>query len=236
VVTNRVASAPTRRIDNALLRVDGVRYVIGLDEVGRGSWAGPLAVGAAIIPQSGNPLLVRDSKKIAESVREAMFDDVNAWCDAAAVGMASAQECDQLGMVRAQEIASARAIELLGGRLGIIDPDWRSACQLLVDGPYDFVRNGMRVTALVKGDNRSLSIAAASVIAKVTRDRLMRGWDDSFPAYNFWSNKGYPCRKHQMALRAYGLTAEHRRSWSYVDGLPWSDTLASAKSGDGISR
>ncbi len=208
-----------------------MRYVIGLDEVGRGSWAGPLAVGAVVIPTRGNPLAIKDSKKLTEKFRESVFDELVGWCVQSAVGMASAQECDELGMSRAQQRAAQRAIDQIGLRLAQHDPEWRAATRLLVDGPYDFVKTDILATPLVKGDTKSVSIAAASVIAKVTRDRLMRALDESFPAYNFASNKGYLCPKHLVALRGYGLTAEHRRSWAYTEGLPWSTATPASLSG-----
>lgn len=208
-----------------------MRYVIGLDEVGRGSWAGPLAVGAVIIPSRGNPLAVKDSKKLTEKVRESIFDELVGWCVQSAVGMATAQECDRYGMSRAQQLAAQRAITQIGELLAQDDPDWRSATRLLVDGPYDFVKTDIPATPLIKGDTKSVSIASASVIAKVTRDRLMRAWDLSFPPYNFASNKGYLCPKHLTALHGYGLSAEHRRSWAYVEGLPWSMATPASLSG-----
>ena len=190
----------------------GHDVVVGVDEVGRGSWAGPLTVGAAVVPKDRRVYKIRDSKQLTEPEREALFDRIATWCDAWAVGHASVEECDSLGMSAAQRLAADRALEALGldG-----DPD-----RVLLDGKWDFVGRGT-TTKLVKGDSRCLSIAAASILAKVTRDRMMRAEADNHPGFDFDLNKGYPCPRHKLALAAYGPTAIHRRSWVFMDGLVW---------------
>lgn len=202
--------APTFR-EERRIRDSGATVIAGLDEVGRGSWAGPLAVCAAIVPEQARVRGVRDSKMLTEERREVLYDRVANWCASWSVGFASPQECDELGMTAAQRLASARAIDGLA-----IRPD-----HLLVDGPYDFVKNEIDVTPIVKGDRVSVSIAAASILAKVTRDRLMREAAESFPAYDFAFNKGYPCPRHKRALTGYGPTAIHRKTWGFMDYLPW---------------
>lgn len=188
-----------------------------MDEVGRGSWAGPLSIGAVVLPRDRRVYKVRDSKALTEPEREAMYERIVEWCVAWSVGHASYRECDQLGMSAAQRLAARRAIEALG-----IAPD-----QVLVDGPWDFVSADCGMPAasvhrIVKGDVTCLSIAAASIIAKVTRDRLMRAAADNHPGYDFDRNKGYPCPRHKVALRGMGPTAIHRRRWAFMDALPWS--------------
>jgi ribonuclease HII len=193
------------------LWADGHAVVVGMDEVGRGAWAGPLTVGAAVLPRDRRVYKVRDSKLLAEAERERLFDRVAGWCMAWGVGHASAEECDELGMSDAQRLAARRALHQLGTA-----PD-----RVLLDGRWDFVGGGI-TRAIVDGDATCLSIAAASILAKVTRDRLMRAEAESFPAYDFELNKGYPCPRHKMALRAFGPTSIHRRTWVFMDHLPWT--------------
>ncbi|MHB1536157.1 MAG: ribonuclease HII [Acidimicrobiales bacterium] len=203
------ALAPTLVVERQLW-ADGDQVVVGMDEVGRGSWAGPLMVGAAVLPAERRVYGVRDSKLLREAERERLFDRVARWCRAWAVGAASQSECDTLGMAAAQRLAARRAIDGLGAT-----PD-----RVLVDGNWDFVGRGTTIR-IVKGDARCLSIAAASILAKVTRDRLMRAESVHYPGFDFDANKGYPCPRHKMALQAYGPTAIHRRSWVFMDHLPW---------------
>lgn len=192
-----------------------------MDEVGRGAWAGPIAVGAAVVPRERRVYKVRDSKQLTEGEREALFDRVAGWCRAWAVGMADHVECDELGMSEAQRLAAGRALAALR-----LEPDW-----VLVDGNWDFVGTG-RVLTLVGGDASSLSVAAASILAKVTRDRLMREAAGHFPPYGFDSNKGYPGPVHRAALQAWGPSSIHRRSWAFMDGLIWSGVPRRRRPGD----
>ena len=200
---------PTLCIEKELWS-EGREVVVGVDEVGRGAWAGPLTVGAVVLPADRRVYGVRDSKQLTEARREQLFDRVADWCVAWAVGHASHEECDDLGMSAAQRLAARRALDGLD-----LEPD-----AVLVDGSWDFVGGG-RTRTLVKGDARCLSIAAASILAKVGRDRIMRGWSESFPAYDFDRNKGYPCPRHKLALKGYGPSAVHRRTWAFMDSTPW---------------
>jgi len=195
---------------------DGKVLVAGVDEVGRGAWAGPLTVGAAVIPRDRRIYKVRDSKMLTEPEREALFDRVTNWCDAWAVGHASEIECDEIGMSAAQKLATKRALDAIDAATGLaID-------HVLIDGNWDFVgSDGARTTTrIVKGDATCLSIAAASIIAKVTRDRLMRSMADEYPRYCFEDNKGYPCPRHRAALGEVGPCVAHRHSWAFIDALP----------------
>jgi ribonuclease HII len=201
---------PSLRVERELW-ASGHEVVVGVDEVGRGAWAGPISVGAVVLPKDKRVYKVRDSKMLTEKQREHLFDRVAEWCVAWAVGHATQVECDTMGMSLAQKLAAKRAISGLG-----LTPD-----KVLIDGNWDFVGTG-NTQRLIKGDARCLSIAAASVLAKVTRDRLMREEAEHFPGYDFDLNKGYPCPRHKMALKAWGPTSIHRRTWVFMEHLPWS--------------
>lgn len=188
--------------------------MVGVDEVGRGAWAGPVTVAALVVPMGRRIYRVRDSKLLSREQREKLHDRVLDWAPAVGVGHASHEECDALGMTAALRLAGRRALGELA-RLGY-EPD-----RILLDGRHDYLGLGDRVETVVDGDRVSLSIAAASIVAKVTRDRLMVAEADHFPAYGFETNVGYPSPVHQAALAAYGPTAIHRRSWIYMEGLPW---------------
>ena len=216
-----VAIRPGDEHERALW-ASGHRWVAGIDEVGRGAWAGPLSVGVAVVaPASPPPDALADSKLLTEARREALFAPVAAWCRAWAVGHAEPGECDELGMTAALGVAAGRALVQLAGRSGVV-PD-----AIVVDGPADFVSGAWpgggpvpEVRTVVGGDKVCISVAAASVLAKVTRDRLMRELSPSFPAFDFDRNKGYPSPVHRRALAGMGLTSLHRRSWSYVADVP----------------
>lgn len=203
-------NAPGLRFEKKLWEA-GNQLVAGIDEVGRGSWAGPLTLAAVVVPRHRRLYKVRDSKMLTEPEREVMHDRILDWASGVSVAHASQQECDELGMSAAQKLAAQRA---LGGLGEPVD-------HVLVDGKWDFVES-VPTTRIVKGDAVSLSIAAASIVAKVTRDRIMGDWDRHYPAFGFASNKGYPCPRHKAALAAYGPTAVHRRSWVFMDDLRWT--------------
>ncbi|MCE2531232.1 MAG: ribonuclease HII [Acidimicrobiia bacterium] len=202
----------------------GAVVVAGLDEVGRGAWAGPLVVVAAALRagECHETSLgeVRDSKQLSAARRRRLFATVAAACAGWAVGAASAAECDELGMSAAQRLAAGRALDRLE-----VPPD-----ALLLDGRWDFVSPppggsagggfGGPVRTVVGGDARCVSLAAASILAKVWRDRLMIQQAARYPAYDFDRNKGYPCPRHRAALAAWGPSAIHRRSWAFMEHLP----------------
>lgn len=200
--------APGLSVEKELWSSD-TTVVVGVDEVGRGAWAGPLTVGAAVVPHDRRIYKIRDSKMLTEDEREAMFDRIANWCVVWSVGHATHDECDELGMSDAQRLAARRAIDGLG-----LEPD-----HVLVDGNWDFVGGARKI---VRGDRTSLSIAAASILAKVTRDRMMKTWAEEFPGYNFEGNKGYPCPIHKAALQGMGPSTLHRRSWVFMDHLVWN--------------
>ena len=205
--------APGTRIERDLW-ASGHEVVVGIDEVGRGAWAGPLTLAAVVIPKDRRLTKVRDSKVLTEAEREIMHGRITEWAEAWSVGHASHEECDELGMSEAQRLAARRALDGLG-----VPPD-----RVLVDGNWDFVGGGITQT-LVKGDAACLSIAAASIVAKVTRDRIMRSEAEAHPWWSFDTNKGYPCPRHKVALAGVGPSALHRRSWVFMENLPWAGAV-----------
>ncbi|MCH7789763.1 MAG: ribonuclease HII [Acidobacteria bacterium] len=186
--------------------------VAGMDEVGKGAWAGPLTLAAVVAPRDRRIYKVRDSKMLTSAERETAFDRITSWCDAYSVGHATHRECDELGMSDAQRLAAQRCLAGLGSE----------PTRILIDGNWDFLGDG-RAETIVGGDASSLTIAAASIVAKVSRDRIMRHAARWYPGYDFERNKGYPCPRHQSVLQAWGPTAFHRRSWAFMDSLVWSN-------------
>jgi len=212
----RRSTAPSLRYERACWDAgDGV--VCGIDEVGRGAWAGPVSVGAVVVPSDRRLYKLRDSKMLTVHERERLFPRIVDWVVAYGVGHASSDECDRLGMTEALRLAAERALAGVIARTG--EPD-----RILLDGSFDYLRRPGRVKTIIKGDACSLAIAAASIVAKVTRDRMMAVEAEHYPAYEFDSNRGYPAPRHQYALQAYGPTAIHRRSWIFMDGLAWFRT------------
>ena len=203
----------------------GAKTIVGIDEVGKGSWAGPLVIGIAMLSRemvfSDEPAValggVRDSKQLSEFQREEIFDQVAAQCLQWSIGAASALECDQLGMVEAQRLATARGFAALAEE---------SVDVAIVDGRWDFVSpHASKVLVEVKADAYCVSVAAASVLAKVSRDRMMRSLAGDYPQWHFDTNKGYPCPKHRAALQGYGPSAIHRKSWAFMPNyVPWLKT------------
>jgi ribonuclease HII len=228
-----------------LLFENGAKTIVGIDEVGKGSWAGPLVIGIAMLSRelvfSDEPAValggVRDSKQLSELQREEIFDQVAANCLRWAIGAASALECDQLGMVEAQRLATARGFAAFAGASAGSDLSIGGAVQThsadaaivdaaIVDGRWDFVSPHARKVLLeVKADADCVSVAAASVLAKVSRDRMMRLLAGDYPQWHFDTNKGYPCPKHRAALQGYGPSAIHRTSWAFMPNyVPWLKT------------
>ena len=196
----------------AELRAVGSRIIAGIDEVGKGSWAGPLVVCAAVVRDdiAIGELVARDSKTLSEKKRESIFDVVASQCSHWALGVVSAAECDRLGMSNAQRLATKRAVFDLGIAVDAV----------IADGKWDFVSPLVpRVVMKVKADAVSASVAAASVLAKVSRDRMMREFGAIHSHWNFTGNKGYPCPKHRDGLRAHGVSPIHRTSWAFMENL-----------------
>ena len=191
------------------LHARGLHRIAGVDEAGRGPLAGPVAAAAVILPPDFSLPGLDDSKKLSAAKREALFEKITTdpsicW----SVALAESHEIDELNILRATHLAMRRAAESLA-----IKPDHCLIDGLPVKGfpfPYD---------AIVKGDSKSLSIAAASIIAKVTRDRIMKELDREFPQFGFAKHQGYGTKMHLEALRIHGPCRHHRRSFQPVAQL-----------------
>jgi ribonuclease HII len=186
---------------------DGCRIVCGIDEAGRGPWAGPVVAAAVILDPRRIPAGLDDSKKLTEQRREALFDPIMA-TSRAGIGIAEVDRIDRDNILAATLWAMGEALAQLGGSVSLALVDGNRAPGL-----------PCLVRTIVSGDGRSLSIAAASIIAKVTRDRLMTGLDRDFPLYGFARHKGYGTAAHQAALAAHGPCPHHRRSFAPIAEL-----------------
>ncbi|MTV23857.1 ribonuclease HII [Nitriliruptoraceae bacterium ZYF776] len=212
----RTSSGRTVRLPD----VPGVRHerrwwdegavVAGVDEVGRGAWAGGVTYGAVVLPSDRRMYKLRDSKVLDAARREELSARIWGFAEAAAVGSASNDEIDELGMSAAMQLAARRAVDGLAVR-----PD-----VLLLDGNWDFLAGyGTHNERIVYGDAVSASIAAASIVAKVARDAVMTEAAATHDRYDFASNKGYPAPAHRAALREHGPCVLHRHSWAPIAAL-----------------
>lgn len=212
------SSRPNLRVERELQR-SGYDVLVGMDEVGRGAIAGPVTVGVVAIDQTcrSAPPGVKDSKLLAPAVRERLVPRIQHWCLGYGVGHAWPAEIDQLGIMAALRLAGQRALAQVE-----VDPDL-----VLLDGNHDWLTEPTQVglfgldvagppppvRTMVKADLRCSSVAAASVLAKVTRDALLVELATEHTAYRWEQNKGYAAPEHQAALRQFGPTEHHRRSW-----------------------
>lgn len=176
------------------------RAFAGIDEAGRGPLAGPVAAACVVMP--GAPLLlgVDDSKKLSEKKREALFESIRETALFVGVGIATAEEIDEMNILRATKRAMQRAAQ-------------GAPCELFLIDAVDQIDLSGEVRGIVHGDALCYSIAAASIVAKVTRDRMMRELDERYPQYGFQKHKGYGTKAHIEALKAFGPCPEHRRSF-----------------------
>jgi ribonuclease HII len=203
---------PTLEIEQGLWK-EGYRFVAGIDEAGRGAWAGPVVAAAVILPHDGAGLAeylvgVRDSKLLSARQRETLLETILGCALACGVGMIPPAQIDQLGIVAATQRAMAEAVQALSPR----------AEYLLID----YVRLPeveLPQTSLPHGDGRILSIAAASILAKVSRDRIMIDVEAQFPGYGFAKHKGYGTQQHREALSRLGPSALHRHSFQPLRDL-----------------
>jgi ribonuclease HII len=193
----------------AEVRARGFRVIAGLDEAGRGPLAGPVVAAAVVLPERGRWKGVDDSKKLSAGQREEMFSLLLEKALAVGVGIVEAQEIDRLNILQASLKAMQLAVEKLP-----LPPDF-----LLIDGIHS-LRLPLPQQTIPKGDQRCLTIAAASIVAKVTRDRLMTAYHDQYPQYNFGRHKGYGTKEHLQAIRKYGCCPLHRRSFRTIYQLP----------------
>lgn len=183
-------------------RARGYLRVCGIDEAGRGPLAGPVCAAAVILPDGVEINGLNDSKKLTEKKREALFPVITAQAEAYGIGWASEREIDQINILQATFLAMARAVEALSIPADFALVDGNRMPPLPIPGE-----------TVVKGDGKAACIAAASVLAKVSRDRALRELDQKHPEYGFAQHKGYGTRAHYAAIKQYGLLPEHRRSF-----------------------
>ena len=185
-----------------LLKEKGYKAVCGIDEAGRGPLAGPVFAAAVILPDDLGDLGINDSKKLSEKKRDALFDVIKEKAIAWSVASASEQEIDEINILNATFLAMKRAVEGLP-----VKPDIA-----LVDGNRK-PKTGIEEMTLVKGDAKSISIAAASILAKVSRDRYLLELDEKYPEYQFKKHKGYPTALHYEMIKEHGISHVHRLSF-----------------------
>ncbi len=182
-------------------------YICGVDEVGRGPLAGPVVAAAVIIPKDIVIPYIDDSKKLSESKREELYDIIMGEAISVGVGSADNEVIDEINILQATFRAMRQAVRSLN-----IKPDI-----ILVDGNKTIPGIDIRQEMIVKGDSKSFSIAAASIVAKVLRDRYMREMDKSYPMYDFASNKGYGSARHKDGLEKFGLSPIHRKTFVHIE-------------------
>ena len=185
-------------------------YICGIDEAGRGPLAGPVVAGAVILPKDCDILYINDSKKLSEKKREELYDVIMEKSVAVGLGYSTPERIDEINILQATYEAMREAITSLA-----TEPD------LLLNDAVTIPQVSIRQIPIIKGDAKSISIGAASIVAKVTRDRLMVQYDEVYPEYGFASNKGYGSQTHINALIKYGPCPIHRRSFitHFCEGL-----------------
>lgn len=212
---------PTHRVERSLRATTGAKVIAGVDEVGRGAWAGPVTVCAAVTGLRRPPEGLTDSKLLTVKRRDALAEELHGWVTAYGLGHSLPEEVDDLGMTAALRLAATRALGELPVR-----PD-----AVILDGKHDYLGAPWTVRTVIKGDQSCVAVAAASVIAKVRRDALMAELAGQYGAFGFDTNAGYPAPVHRTALAEFGPTPHHRLTWSYLDALPrWRHMKKTRKS------
>ena len=191
-----------KKIDNDIFS-QGYEYVCGIDEAGRGPLAGPVVVASVIMPKDSMIEGINDSKKISEKKREMLYDLITEQAISYNVGIVDQNEIDRVNILNATKAGLTESIKGLNVKPDII----------LVDALKGIDTCGIPFNSIIKGDAKSYSIAAASIIAKVTRDRIMRQWDELYPIYGFEKHKGYGTAAHINAIKEHGICPLHRRSF-----------------------
>ena len=182
----------------------GFKNICGIDEAGRGTLAGPLVVAGVIMPEDSIIEFVNDSKKVTEKRREMLYDKIREEAISYSISVIDQNVIDEINILNATKKGVTEVVDGLE-----IKPDL-----ILVDALEHINTRGIPYEPLIKGDSRCYNIAAASILAKVTRDRIMRQWDEIYPMYGFISNKGYGTAKHIQAIKEYGLCPIHRISFT----------------------
>ena len=195
------------------LYLKGVNSIAGIDEAGRGPLAGPVVVACVIMPRDSMIEGVNDSKKVSEKKREKLYDQIIEEAIAYGVGIVSQEEIDRINILNATKEGLTMAIKEIEKDLREKQRDFEKPEIILVDALTKIDTDGISYKSIIKGDAKSYSIAAASIIAKVTRDRIMRQWDEVYPMYGFEKHKGYGTAAHIAAIKEYGLCPLHRRSF-----------------------
>lgn len=189
--------------DEQALYNDKIQYICGIDEAGRGPLAGPVVVGAVILPKDSLIEGINDSKKISEKKREKIYEEIIKNAISYSVGIVDQKEIDELNILNATKLALKKAIQGLD-----VKPDL-----IMVDALTNIDTCGIPYKSIIKGDAKEYSIAAASIIAKVTRDRMMLEWDKVYPEYGFAKHKGYGTAAHIQVIKEKGPCMLHRRSF-----------------------
>lgn len=192
----------TEKLKEYERKYEALGYVCGIDEVGRGPFAGPVVAGAVILPKDCKILYLNDSKKLSEKKREELYDIIMEEAVSVGLGFNSPERIDEINILQATYEAMREAVSKLS-----VTPD------VLLNDAVTIPGISIKQVPIIKGDAKSVSIAAASIVAKVTRDRLMVEYDKVYPEYGFASNKGYGTKEHIEALRKYGKTPIHRDSF-----------------------
>lgn len=191
-----------KKIENEIYKT-GIETICGIDEAGRGPLAGPVVVAAVIMPKDSMIEGVNDSKKVSEKKREVLYEQIINEVISYGVGIIDQKEIDEINILNATKKGLTTAIKELK-----VKPE-----RILVDALTGIDTCGIPYTPIIKGDAKAYSIAAASIIAKVTRDRIMREWDKIYPQYGFEKHKGYGTKMHIEAIKEYGLCPLHRLSF-----------------------
>lgn len=182
----------------------GFKNICGIDEAGRGPLAGPVVVAGVIMPQDSMIEFINDSKKVTEKRREILYDKIKEEAISYSIAVINQDIIDEINILNATKKGVTKVVDELK-----VKPDL-----ILVDALEHINTRGIPYEPLIKGDARCYNIAAASILAKVTRDRIMRQWDEIYPQYGFLSNKGYGTAKHISAIKEYGLCPIHRISFT----------------------
>ena len=201
-----------KKIEEELYK-KGTTSIAGIDEAGRGPLAGPVVVACVVMPRDSMIEGVNDSKKVSEKKREKLYEEITNEALGCGVGIISQEEIDKINILNATKEGLTLAIKNLEKDLQEKNRDFQKPEIILVDALTKIDTDHIPYRSIIKGDSKSYSIAAASIIAKVTRDRIMREWDEEYPVYGFEKHKGYGTAAHIAAIKEYGLCPLHRRSF-----------------------